>query len=159
MGSPDMYAGRGPSASVNFVTCHDGFTLSDLVSYGEKHNDANGEGNRDGADDNHSWNCGVEGPTDDPAILLLRSRQAKNALTMLMVSQGIPMLLMGDEVGRTQRGNNNAYCVDGPLTWLDWSLIGPNADVFRFCRRLIAFRKAHPILRHPAYLAEGGRSR
>ena len=156
MGSPDMYAGRGPSASVNFVTCHDGFTLRDLVSYGGKHNEANGEGNRDGADDNHSWNCGVEGPTDDPAILRLRSRQAKNALTMLMVSQGIPMLLMGDEFGRTQRGNNNAYCVDGPLSWLDWSLKGPNADLFRFCKHMIAFRKRHPILRHPTYFTGGG---
>ncbi len=154
MGSPDLYAGRGPSTSINFVTCHDGFTLQDLVSYNEKHNEDNGEDNRDGANDNYSWNCGAEGPTTDPMVLRLRLRQAKNALTMLLVSQGIPMLLMGDELGRSQRGNNNAYCVDGPLTWLDWSLQGPNAEIFRFCKHMIAFRRQHSILRLPTYYTD-----
>jgi glycogen operon protein len=154
MGSPDLYAGRGPSASINFVTCHDGFTLHDLVSYNDKHNEANGEDNRDGANDNHCWNCGVEGPTDDPGIVRLRTRQMKNTLTMLLVSQGVPMLLMGDEVGRTQQGNNNAYCVDGPLTWLDWELKDRNAELFRFAKQMIAFRRRHAILRHPAYCTE-----
>jgi glycogen operon protein len=116
LGSPDLYPTRGPTASINFVTCHDGFTLADLVSYNHMHNEANGEENRDGADDNLSWNSGVEGPTDDPQILALRRRQIKNALTMLLLSQGVPMLLMGDEIGRTQQGNNNAYCHDSALT-------------------------------------------
>ncbi len=151
IGSPDLYSERGPSASVNFVTCHDGFTLADLVSYNTKHNLANGEENTDGSDQNDAWNCGVEGPTSDPAIQELRLRQSKNALALLFLSQGIPMLLMGDEVGRTQYGNNNAYCHDGPLTWLDWSLIKTNSDLFRFCRELIAFRKHHPALRHDAH--------
>jgi glycogen operon protein len=151
MGSPDLYHDRGPGASINFVTCHDGFTLADLVSYNYKHNEANGEGNRDGANDNFSWNCGAEGPTDDPAILALRRRQIKNALTILFVSQGIPMLLMGDEAGRTQQGNNNAYCQDSPLSWLDWTLPQRNADLLRYCRLLIAFRKQHPALRHPLH--------
>ncbi|MGP3913678.1 glycogen debranching protein [Nonomuraea sp. 10N515B] len=147
IGSPDMYSRRGTAATVNFVTSHDGFTLRDLVSYDHKHNEANGEGNRDGDDGNHSWNCGQEGDTDDPAVLALRARQQRNALLLLLASRGVPMLLAGDEFGRTQRGNNNAYCHDGPLTWLDWRLLEDNADLFRFTRRAIAFRRAHPVLR------------
>ena len=147
-GSPDLYLSRGPTASVNFITAHDGFTLMDLVSYNEKHNWANGENNNDGANDNESWNCGWEGPTDDPGINALRRRQVKNALTMLMVSQGVPMILMGDEVGRTQQGNNNTYCQDNELNWMDWSLLESNADLFRFAKRIIAFRHAHPVLRN-----------
>ncbi|KAA5538662.1 glycogen debranching protein GlgX [Roseiconus nitratireducens] len=150
-GSPDLYFHRGPTASINFVTCHDGFTLADVVSYNDKHNEANGEQNRDGANDNHSWNCGVEGPTEDPEILSLRTRLMKNALAMLFLSQGIPMLLMGDEMGRSQNGNNNAYCQDNELNWLDWSLKHRNQELFRFCQSMIAFRKAHPVLRHPRY--------
>ncbi len=150
-GSPDLYAHRGPSTSINFITCHDGFTLADLVSYNHKHNQANGEDNRDGANDNQSWNGGVEGPTDDPAILALRLRQMKNALAMLFLSQGVPMLLMGDEVGRTQQGNNNTYCQDNELNWLNWDLKEQNHELFRFCQALIAFRKAHPVLRHPHF--------
>jgi glycogen operon protein len=156
VGSPDLYYNRGPSASVNFITCHDGFTLADMVSYNDKHNEANGEENRDGANDNYSWNCGVEGPTDDPAIDALRRRQIKNAMTMLLLSQGVPMLLMGDECGRTQQGNNNAYCHDGPLTWFDWRLLEKNADLFRFCRLMIQFRKLHPVLSYPLYPGPGG---
>jgi glycogen operon protein len=148
LGSPDLYHDRGPSASINFITCHDGFTLADLFAYNDKHNEANGEGNRDGANDNYSWNCGVEGPTDNPGVRELRRRQIKNALTILFVSQGIPMLLAGDEASRTQQGNNNAYCHDGPLTWLDWELPRRHADLLRYCRLLIAFRKEHPALRH-----------
>ena len=148
-GSPDVYAwgGRGPNASVNFFTCHDGFTLADMVSYNGKHNEANGENNNDGANDNNSWNCGWEGPTDDPGINALRRRQIKNALAMLLVSRGIPMILMGDEVGRTKNGNNNTYCHDNILNWLDWSLVDKNADLFRFAKNCIAFRHAHPVLR------------
>ncbi len=156
MGSPDLYANRGPTSSINFVTCHDGFTLHDLVSFNDKHNECNGEENRDGANDNHSWNCGAEGPTDDPAIVALRARQVKNALTILLVSQGIPMLLMGDELGHSQRGNNNAYCIDDPSTWLDWSLREANADLFRFCKQMIAFRARHALLRQRTYCAEEG---
>jgi isoamylase len=156
IGSPDLYHDRGPWASVNFITCHDGFTLLDLVSYNHKHNEANGEGNRDGWDGNLSWNCGVEGPTNDPGIQALRRRQVKNALTMLLVSQGIPMLLMGDEFGRTQQGNNNAYCHDSPLTWMDWTLIERNAELLRYCRHLIAFRKQHPALRQPLHFGKAG---
>jgi isoamylase len=151
-GSPDLYATRGPTASINFITAHDGFTLLDMVSYNDKHNDANGEGGRDGANDNHSWNCGWEGPTEDPGINALRRRQIKNALALLLVSQGVPMILMGDEVGRTQYGNNNAYNHDSELTWLDWSLVNANADLFRFARNLIAFRHAHPVLRNRWHL-------
>jgi glycogen operon protein len=156
MGSPDLYHDRGPWASINFVTCHDGFTLWDLVSYNHKHNEANGEGNRDGSDDNQSWNCGVEGPSDDPAIVSLRRRQVKNALTILFVSQGVPMLPMGDEVGRSQQGNNNAYCQDGPISWLDWRLLQRNAELLRYCKALIAFRKQHPALRHSLHPGQGG---
>ena len=148
-GSPDLYAqgGRSPTASINFITCHDGFTLSDLVSYDEKHNEANGEDNRDGADDNNSWNCGWEGSTADPEIAKLRLRQMKNAVAMLMVSRGVPMILMGDEVARSQGGNNNAYCHDSGLSWLDWSLADANAELLRFFSMCIAFRKSHPVLR------------
>jgi glycogen operon protein len=136
------------------VTCHDGFTLADLVSYNEKHNLANGEDNRDGANDNESWNCGAEGPTDDAGILALRRRQVRNALTMLLVSQGVPMLSMGDEIGRTQQGNNNAYCQDGALSWMDWTLAETNADLLRFCQRLIALRAAHPAFRFPMHTGQ-----
>ncbi|MCK9463557.1 MAG: alpha-amylase family glycosyl hydrolase, partial [Proteobacteria bacterium] len=147
-GSPELYSGRGPTASINFATCHDGFCLNDLVSYDGKHNEANGEGNDDGANDNFSWNCGWEGPSDDPAILALRRRQMKNAVAVLMVSQGVPMVLMGDEVGQTKYGNNNTYCHDGELNWLDWSAAEHNADQLRFFRNVIAFRRAHPALRN-----------
>ncbi len=146
-GSPDLYHGRGTTASVNFVTCHDGFTLYDMVAYNSKHNEANGEGNNDGANDNHSWNCGWEGPSTDPAVNALRRQQIKNALSILMMSQGVPMILMGDEVARTQQGNNNTYCHDNELNWFDWSLTRENADLLRFTRNLIAFRHAHPALR------------
>ena len=124
VGSPEIYGHeeREAEQSVNFVTCHDGFTLNDLVSYDRKHNEANGEDNRDGANDNRSWNCGVEGPTDDPAIEQLRNRQVKNFLTVTLLSLGMPMILMGDEVRRTQRGNNNAYCQDNEISWFDWTL-------------------------------------
>jgi isoamylase len=134
VGSPEIYGHkqREPEQSVNFVTCHDGFTLNDLVSYNAKHNDANDEGNRDGADDNRSWNCGVEGPTADQAVEDLRNRQVKNFLTVTLLSIGVPMILMGDEVRRTQRGNNNAYCHDNDLSWFDWTLLDRHADVHRF---------------------------
>jgi isoamylase len=148
IGSPDMYASRGPTASVNFVTCHDGFTLADLVSYNTKHNLANAEDNRDGTDDNCSWNCGVEGPTENLEVLALRQKQRRNALTMLFLSQGVPMVLMGDEIGKTQFGNNNAYCHDSPLTWFDWTQCESETDWLRFCRELIAFRRRHPSLSH-----------
>ncbi len=146
-GSSDLYAGnsRQPFASINFVTAHDGFTLRDLVSYNEKHNQANGEDNRDGTDDNRSWNCGVEGPTDDPEVLALRARQQRNFLVTLMLSQGVPMLLGGDESGHTQQGNNNAYCQDSPLSWMDWE--HADNDLLEFTRRLILFRQAHPVFR------------
>jgi len=149
-GSPDLYAraGRAPATSINFITAHDGFTLYDLVSYNVKHNEANGENNNDGANDNESWNCGVEGETDDPGIIALRQRQMRNAMAMLLVSQGVPMILMGDEVGRTQYGNNNTYCHDNELNWLDWGLLQKNAHLFRFVKHCIAFRRAHPVLRH-----------
>ncbi len=138
VGSPQIFGHeqREPEQSVNFVTCHDGFTLNDLVSYNDKHNDANREGNRDGAHDNRSWNCGVEGPSDDPEIEKLRNRQVKNFLTVTLLSLGMPMILMGDEIRRTQRGNNNAYCHDSETTWFDWSLLEKHADVHRFVRLL-----------------------
>ncbi|MGF2039693.1 MAG: glycogen debranching protein GlgX [Nostoc sp. CmiVER01] len=149
-GSPDLYAwaDRGPTASINFITCHDGFTLMDLVSYNGKHNEANGENNNDGTNDNESWNCGWEGQTDNPDINALRRRQIKNAVAMLMVSQGVPMILMGDEVGRTQYGNNNTYCHDNELNWLDWRLLESHADLFKFFKDCIALRNAHPVLRN-----------
>jgi glycogen operon protein len=146
-GSPDLYWHRGPAASVNFITCHDGFTLWDLVSYDHKHNEANGEHNNDGANDNHSWNCGREGPTDDPGVTALRRRQVKNAAAILMVSQGVPMVLMGDEAGHTQGGNNNTYCQDNDLSWLNWDRVKANAELHRFFKHLIAFRRAHHALR------------
>jgi isoamylase len=151
-GSPDLYWWRGPTASINFITAHDGFTLADLVSYNEKHNEANGENNNDGSNDNYSWNCGWEGPTDDPEINALRCRQMKNALAILMVSQGVPMILMGDEIARTQQGNNNAYCHDNELSWMDWTLLKSNAHLLRFVKNCIAFRNAHPSLRNRTYL-------
>jgi isoamylase len=130
---------------VNFVTVHDGFTLRDLVSYDRKHNEANGEANRDGTDDNRSWNCGVEGPSDDPAIVALRARQSRALLATLGLSRGVPMLAGGDELGRTQGGNNNAYCQDNPISWYDWSAV--DHDLLAFTRRLLALRHAHPVLR------------
>jgi glycogen operon protein len=142
LGSPDLYGHKQREAeqSVNFVTCHDGFTLNDLVSYNQKHNAANRESNRDGADDNRSWNCGVEGPTDNLTVEKLRNRQVKNFLTVTMLSLGVPMILMGDEVRRTQLGNNNAYCLDNETSWFDWTLLAKHADVHRFVRLLIARR-------------------
>ena len=152
-GSSDLYAlaGKAPGNSVNFITCHDGFTLSDLVSYDAKHNEANAEQNRDGRDDNFSWNSGVEGGTDDPTVLQLRARRARNALALLLLSQGVPMLLAGDEVLRTQRGNNNAYCQDNELSWLDWSFTPAARQLLRFTRELIALRKRHPSLRRARF--------
>jgi isoamylase len=152
-GSSDLYQGSGktPGCSVNFITCHDGFTLNDLVSYSRKHNEANGEGNRDGADVNFSDNCGAEGPADDPAVDSLRRRQIKNFLLTLFVSRGVPMLMGGDEFRRTQRGNNNAYCQDNEISWYDWSLLERHKEIHRFCRGMIAFRRAHPVLRQSAF--------
>jgi len=148
-GSPDLYptGGGEPCHSINFVTCHDGFTLADLVSYNRKHNETNGENNLDGSSENLSWNCGAEGPTDSPEIQRLRVRQAKNLATLLLLSDGVPMICAGDEMRRTQRGNNNAYCQDNDVSWIDWSLVEENADLFRFFRLLIAFRRTHPGLR------------
>jgi glycogen operon protein len=153
MGSPDLYrtSSREPYHSINFVTCHDGFTLADLVSYNEKHNWMNGEHNRDGMNENLSWNCGVEGPTDNPVILDLRRRQMKNFLTILLIADGVPMLLGGDELGRTQMGNNNAYCQDNEISWMNWRLEQENASLLRFVRLLIAFRRKHPLLRSTSY--------
>jgi len=151
--SADLYptAGRRPTSSVNLITVHDGFTLRDLVSYDEKHNEANGENNRDGTSDNNSWNCGAEGPTDDPDILALRARQSRAMLTTLLLSFGVPMLLGGDEMGRTQNGNNNAYCQDNEITWYDWE--NADEDLLDFTQRLIAFRRAHPVFRRRRFLA------
>jgi glycogen operon protein len=176
-GSADLYeaSGRLPRHSLNFVTCHDGFTLWDLVSYNHKHNEANGEGNRDGSNDNYSWNCGprrpfdldgsspsrpwggdgaadpFEGPTDHPEVPGLRRRQVRNLLATLFLSQGVPLLLAGDEFLRTQRGNNNAWCQDNEVSWVDWSLAAKNADFLRFVRELIALRRRHPALRRPRF--------
>jgi isoamylase len=152
-GSSDLYqaSGKSPGNSINFVTCHDGFTLNDLVSYSRKHNEPNGESNRDGADANFSDNCGVEGPTGDPAIESLRRRQIKNFLLTLFVSRGIPMLCGGDEFRRTQHGNNNAYCQDNEISWYDWSLLERHREIHRFCRGMIAFRRAHPVLRQKSF--------
>ena len=148
-GSSDLYeaSSRRPSASINFVTAHDGFTLNDLVSYNDKHNDANGEDNRDGESHNRSWNCGVEGPTDDPEIEALRCRQIRNFWATLMVSQGTPMIAHGDEIGRTQQGNNNAYCQDSELSWIDWSLVDKHADLLTFARKVTKLRRKHPVFR------------
>jgi isoamylase len=153
-GSADLYTGaerRRPTASVNLITVHDGFTLRDLVSYNDKHNEANGESNRDGSNDNRSWNCGAEGPTTDPSILALRERQYRAMLTTLLLSFGVPMLLGGDEFGRTQQGNNNAYCQDNEITWFDWSSL--DEELLAFTRRLIAFRKEHPVFRRRRFLS------
>lgn len=154
MGSPDLYAGRGPIATINFITAHDGFTLMDLVSYNDKHNEANHEPGDNGTNNNNSWNHGAEGPTDDPEINTLRRRQIKNALAMLMVSQGVPMILMGDEIGRTQQGNNNAYNQDNELSWMNWSLVEDNGDILRFFKACIAFRNAHSSLRNGHFLRQ-----
>lgn len=156
-GSPDLYdpAYRGGNASINFLTCHDGFTLYDLYSYNQKHNEVNGWGNTDGADDNNSWNCGVEGETDDPAILALRKRLMKNACAVLLCSRGTPMFLSGDEFADTRYGNNNPYCQDNLISWLDWSLLKKNKDLFDFFQYMIQFRKDHPVIRkdlEPSYL-------
>jgi isoamylase len=148
VGSPEIYGHeeREPEQSINFVTCHDGFTLNDLVSYNTKHNEANGEDNRDGSNDNLSWNCGVEGPTDDPAVEKLRNQQIKNFLTVTMSSLGVPMILMGDEVRRTQNGNNNCYCLDNELSWFDWTLVKKHADLHRFVKLLIARRRMRDMV-------------
>jgi glycogen operon protein len=148
-GSSDLYAtsGRRPVASINFATSHDGFTLTDLVSYNRKHNEDNGEGNRDGSDDNRSWNCGAEGPVEDPEIVRLRRRQRRNFLATLFVSQGVPMLLAGDEFGRTQNGNNNAYCQDNEISWIDWSLVKQEQGLLEFVHRLARLRRKHPVFR------------
>ncbi|SFF26082.1 glycogen operon protein [Actinacidiphila alni] len=148
-GSSDLYEddNRRPRAGINFITCHDGFTLRDLVSYNDKHNEANGEGGQDGESHNRSWNCGAEGDTDDPGVLALRARQQRNLLTTLLISQGVPMIAHGDEMGRTQHGNNNVYCQDNETTWVDWELDAGQRDLFDFTRKLIALRAEHPVLR------------
>lgn len=158
-GSGDLFADQGglPINSINFVTCHDGFTMLDLVSYNHKHNEANGEQNRDGTDANYSWNCGVEGPTDDPDIRALRARQVRNHMAILLLSQGVPMLLAGDELLRTQNGNNNAWCQDNEISWIDWELAERNADMVRFVREMIALRKRHPALRRDRFLTGADR--
>ena len=151
-GSSDLYGGsrRRPTASVNLICVHDGFTLRDLVSYDAKHNEANGEANRDGTDDNRSWNCGVEGPSDDPEVVELRARQSRALLTTLLLSFGVPLLCGGDELGRTQGGNNNAYCQDNSISWFDWSQ--PDDELLAFTRRLVALRREHPVLRRRRFL-------
>ena len=148
-GSSDLYAhsGRRPYASVNFVTAHDGFTLQDLVSYNDKHNEANGENNRDGNNNNRSWNCGVEGPTDDPDIQALRAKQKRNLLATLLLSQGVPMMYAGDAIGHTQMGNNNAYCQDNEISWLNWNLQPPDRNLLAFVQRMVNLRKKHPVFR------------
>jgi glycogen operon protein len=153
-GSPEIFDhhGRRPWTSVNFITAHDGFTLNDLVSYNDKHNLENGEDNRDGSNDNRSWNCGVEGPTDDIRIATLRGRQMRNLMATLLLSQGTPMMLAGDEFARTQRGNNNAYCQDSDISWVDWSLRHSNAPMLAFTREILALRHRYPVLRSNRYL-------
>ncbi|MGE3840310.1 MAG: glycogen debranching protein GlgX [Vicinamibacterales bacterium] len=153
-GSSDLYerTGRRPYASINFVTCHDGFTLRDLVTYNQKHNDGNGDENRDGENHNLSWNCGVEGDTDDPGILRLRDRQVRNFLATLLLSQGVPMIAAGDEIGRTQRGNNNAYCQDNEVSWQSWDLTPEQQDLQQFVQGLLSLRRAHPALRRRRFL-------
>jgi isoamylase len=155
-GSSDLYAhsGRRPYASVNFITAHDGFTLQDLVSYNDKHNQANGENNRDGTDNNHSWNCGAEGPTDDPGILALRAKQKRNFFATLLLSQGVPMIYGGDPIGHTQTGNNNAYCQDNEISWVNWDLNAQGRDLLAFVQRMINLRKKHPIL-HRRHFFQG----
>jgi glycogen operon protein len=158
-GSSDLYErdGKRPFASVNFITAHDGFTLRDLVSYNEKHNDANGEDNHDGTDDNRSWNCGAEGVTDDADVNELRARQQRNFLATLLLSQGVPMLLGGDELSRTQDGNNNAWCQDNELSWFDWNLDDAERGLLDFTRRLIALRREHPIFRRTRFFTGSGK--
>ncbi len=155
-GSSDLYAhnGRHPYASINFITAHDGFTLGDLVSYQQKHNEANGDDNRDGENNNLSWNCGVEGPTDDPDIRALRARQRRNFLATLFLSQGVPMLQAGDEMGRSQQGNNNAYCQDNEISWLDWNLQPADEELLAFVQHMIALRKSHPIFRRRSFFQD-----
>ncbi|MGR9087185.1 MAG: glycogen debranching protein GlgX [Gammaproteobacteria bacterium] len=156
-GSPDLYQyGRDPGHGINFVTSHDGFTLSDLVSYNEKHNDGNGEENLDGDNHNLSWNCGIEGETDNPEIVALRARQIRNFAALLMLSRGVPMILAGDEFGRSQKGNNNAYCQDNSISWLNWDLLEKNRSLHRFFRLLIAFRKEYELLRYDSFLVKNG---
>ncbi|HEX4253509.1 MAG TPA: glycogen debranching enzyme, partial [Streptosporangiaceae bacterium] len=154
-GSSDLYQhdGRRPAASINFITAHDGFTLNDLVSYNHKHNEANGEDNRDGADDNRSWNCGAEGPTDDPGVNELRARQERNLISTLLLSQGVPMLVAGDEMGRTQGGNNNAYCQDNPISWVNWERGEQFGDLAAFTAAVSEFRRAHPVFRRRRFFA------
>jgi glycogen operon protein len=154
-GSSDLYqsSGRLPINSVNFITCHDGFTLYDLVSFNEKHNQANGEDNRDGDNQNHSRNYGVEGATDDPAVNAIRLKQVKNFMAVLMLSQGVPMILAGDEVLRSQQGNNNGYCQNNALSWFDWNLVKKNQEMFRFTKGMIQLRKRHPCLMQRQYLS------
>jgi isoamylase len=154
-GSSDLYEsdGRQPFASVNFITAHDGFTLRDLVSYNHKHNEANLEGNRDGTDDNRAWNCGVEGETDDPEVNALRARQQRNFLVTLFLSQGVPMLLGGDEISRTQDGNNNAWCQDNEISWYEWGLRPGQGELYDFTRRLIDLRRRHRVFRREKFLA------
>ncbi len=156
-GSSDLYetSGRRPVASINFVTCHDGFTLADLVSYDSKHNEANGEENRDGTDDNRSWNCGVEGPAEDPRVVELRGRQQRNFLVTLFCSQGVPMMCAGDEIGRTQGGNNNAYCQDNEVSWVDWSRAAAENDLLAFTERLARLRREHPVFRRRRFFRAG----
>jgi isoamylase len=154
LGSADLYepSGRKPHASINFITAHDGFTLQDLVSYNQKHNEANGEDNHDGSDNNRSWNCGAEGPAEDPAIRALRERQKRNLVATLLLSQGVPMVLGGDELGRTQNGNNNAYCQDNELSWLDWELTGEQREFLGFVQRMVALRRQHPVFARRRFL-------
>jgi glycogen operon protein len=155
-GSADIYdkSGKSPESSINFVTCHDGFTLNDLVSYRCKHNESNGEDNRDGTDYNFSDNCGVEGPSTNPDIEALRKRQIKNFLLTLFISRGVPMLLSGDEARRTQGGNNNAYCQDNATSWFDWSSLVQHGEILGFARGMIAFRRAHPVLSKDEFYAD-----
>jgi glycogen operon protein len=152
-GSSDLFQpfGQTPGNSINYVTAHDGFTMNDLVSYNTKHNEANGWGNSDGDNNNNSWNCGLEGDTDDPGINALRERQIKNFAAILMLSQGVPMIVAGDEVRRSQRGNNNAYCQDNENSWLDWNLVQRKHYMFRFFKEMIAFRGRHPIAHRPRF--------
>jgi glycogen operon protein len=154
-GSADIYQGksRGPANSVNFITAHDGFTLYDLVSYNQKHNEANGEDNRDGVDDNMSWNCGAEGETDNEGINAFRRRQIKNFAAILFLSQGTPMFVSGDEIGRTQHGNNNAYCQDNDLSWIDWTLADEHAELFRFFSEMIALRRRQTNLQRRTFMS------
>lgn len=150
-GSMDLYYNRNANASINFITCHDGFTLYDMCAYNDKHNMANGEDNRDGGNDNHSWNCGYEGETEDVNVNALRMKQIKNGVTMLLMSRGIPMILAGDEFANTQGGNNNAYCQDNPISWLDWERFNNQQPLYHYFKKMIAFREAHPVLRNSSY--------